>query len=192
MEQYKSQVTDSGSDQQIKKDLTVPCHSKKIALWLVLLDNIPTLLLFILGFLIIYQISIIGAIIFGVYTLFSVIWFWSKICPYCPHYGTKACPCGYGAISHLLFKRRDTNSFKKVFRRNILIVFPNWFVPLGIATYLLIARFTKEILILTIIFSIVGFILIPAISKLVGCKNCEIKEDCPWMNLSKKESGKIS
>jgi hypothetical protein len=28
----------------------------------------------------------------------------------------------------------------------------------------------------------VGFILIPAISKFVGCKSCEIKADCPWMS----------
>jgi hypothetical protein len=35
------------------------CYSGKIPLWLVLLDNIPTLLLFVLGFLIIYQVQCI-------------------------------------------------------------------------------------------------------------------------------------
>jgi hypothetical protein len=187
MEMNNPQITNSESDQLRNKDLTVPCHSRKIPVWLVLLDNIPTLILFIFGFLIINQISTIGAITFGIYALFSVIWFLAKICPYCHHYNTRACPCGYGAISPRLFKKRDPKSFKKVFKRNILIVFPNWFVPLGTAAYLLSTRFTKEILIQTIIFILIGFIVIPIISKLVGCKNCEIKEDCPWMTITKKE-----
>jgi hypothetical protein len=186
MKPDKTQRAIAGSEKQFKKDFAAPCQSRKIPLWLVLLDNIPTLLLFILGFMIIKILSTIGAIIYAVYALFSIVWFWAKICPYCHHYGTQACPCGYGAISPRFFKRNDPKSFKKVFKRNILIVFPNWFVPAGIAAYLLITRFTKEELVLTILFSVIGFIIIPLISKLVGCKNCEIKEDCPWMNVNKK------
>jgi len=182
----------SNSHQPNGNYLIAPCHSKKIPLWLVLLDNIPTLLLFILGFLIINQLSTIGAIIYGFYTLFSVLWFWAKICPYCHHYDTHACPCGYGAISPKLFKKQDTKSFKKVFSRNLLIVFPNWFVPLGIATYLLVKFYTNGILILTLFFSIIGFIIIPLISKLVGCKNCEIKEDCPWMTIKMTKKNKVA
>jgi len=181
----------SGAEKQLNKDFAAPCHSTKIPLWLVLLDNIPTLLLFVLGVLIINILSTTLAIIFAVYTLFSIVWFWAKICPYCHHYGTQACPCGYGAISPLFFKRNNTKSFKKVFRQNILIVFPNWFVPAGIAGYLLINRFSLELLFLTISFSVIGFIIIPLISKLVGCKNCEIKEDCPWMAMNKKGKKKM-
>jgi len=51
----------------------------------------------------------------------------------------------------------------------------------GIAIYLISISYSKAILYLTISFVIIGFIVIPALSKLVGCKNCEIKEDCPWM-----------
>ena len=192
MELDKPQVTNSDSYQLIDKDLIIPCHSRRIPLWLVLLDNFPTLFLFILGFLIINHISTIGAIIFGTYALFSIVFFWAKICPYCHHYDTHACPCGYGAISPRLFKKRDSKSFKKVFKRNIWIVFPNWFIPLGIAVYLLSTRFTKEILSQTIIFILIGFIIIPIISKLVGCKNCEIKEDCPWMTIIKTEKHKTA
>jgi hypothetical protein len=169
------------------KSSAAACHTRRIPLWLVLLDNIPTLLLFILGVLIIYPLSAIASIIFGVYTLFSVVWFWAKICPYCHHYGTFACPCGYGAISPRLFKRKDVKSFKRVFRRNILVVFPNWFVPFGVAIYLLVTSFSNYMLILTIVFSVTGFIIIPIISKQVGCKNCEIKDDCPWMTMNKSK-----
>lgn len=179
--------TGDGYEKKITENNTVPCHSRKIPLWLVLLDNIPTLLLFLLGFLIIYQVSLTGAIVFGTYALFSVVWFWAKICPYCHHFNTLSCPCGYGAISPKLFKKGTGESFKKVFRRNIGIQFPNWFVPLAVAIYLISTDYTKEILVLTISFVLIGFVIIPVVSKLVGCKNCDIKEDCPWMTINKKE-----
>ncbi len=168
--------------------IAAPCHTKKIPLWLVLLDNIPTLLLILLGFIIIYQVSLAGAFAFGIYALFSIVWFWAKICPYCHHYDTRACPCGYGKISARLFKRNDNKSFRKVFRRNIAFQFPNWFVPLAIAVYLISTSYSKANLYLTVSFTVIGFIIIPAISKLVGCKSCEIKEDCPWMMGIKKSN----
>jgi len=96
-----------------------PCHSKAVPLWLVLLDNLPTLALFLLGAVIIGFISYIWAVIFLGYALASVVVFRARICPYCHHYATRACPC--------------------------------------------------------------GFLLIPLVSGLVGCKNCTIREDCPWM-----------
>jgi hypothetical protein len=179
--------TVDGNEKKITENNTVPCHSRKIPLWLVLLDNIPTLLLFLLGFLIIYQVSLTGAIVFGTYAVLSVIWFWAKICPYCHHYNTLSCPCGYGVISAKIFKRKDSILFKKNFRRNIGVQFPNWFIPFAIAIYLLITKYSVEILILTISFSLIGFAIIPVISKQVGCRNCEIKEDCPWMAGNKKD-----
>ncbi|UCG28564.1 MAG: hypothetical protein JSV24_04175, partial [Bacteroidales bacterium] len=129
-----------------------------------------------------------GAILFAAYAFFSILWFWARICPYCHHSGTQACPCGYGIVSSKLFKREDTKSFRKVFRQNILIVFPNWFIPLGIAIFLLITDYSVQVLALTIVFSLLGFIIIPAISRFVGCKNCEIKEECPWMTNIKQHS----
>jgi len=183
----KPQLNKLASAPIIKNEAASPCHLKRIPLSLVLLDNVPTLLLFILGFLIIRTVSVAGAVAYGIYTLFSIVWFWGKICPYCHHYDTHACPCGYGAISPKLFKKKDTRSFRKVFRRNILIQFPNWFVPFGIAVYLLLTQYTTGVMILTILFSVIGFIIIPLISKLVGCRNCQIRDDCPWMTSAKKD-----
>lgn len=163
----------------------VPCHIRKIPVWLVLLDNIPTLILIVLGFMIVYKVSTGGAFFFGLYAIFSIVWFWARICPYCNHFDTYACPCGYGKVSAWIFKRKDNKSFRKVFRKNIAIQFPNWFIPVAVAIYLISTDYSKEILYLTISFALTGFVVIPGISKLVGCRNCEIKEDCPWMTASK-------
>ncbi len=163
------------------KNQNPPCHEKRIPLWLVLLDNLPTLALFILGFLIIKPVSAIFAVSFLIYAFFSIVWFWVKICPWCHHFGTFACPCGYGAVAPKLTRRKTGKSFRKVFRKHIWIVVPNWFVPSAFAAYLLITDYSTKILVLSVAFGFTGFIVIPLISKLVGCKNCEIKDDCPWM-----------
>jgi hypothetical protein len=155
---------------------------KAIPLPLVLLDNVPTLMMFILGALIISMLSPVYCMVYILYSAFSIIWFWAKICPYCAHYNTSSCPCGYGMISAKLFKRKTGKAFKRVFKTNIGILFPCWFIPPAVGFFLLINDFSFLLLLYIILFSITGFLIIPLISKLVGCKTCEIKEECPWMN----------
>lgn len=55
-----------------------PVIQEKIPLWLVLLDNVPTLILFVLGYILINQLSTIAAIVFAAYALFSIVWFGQK------------------------------------------------------------------------------------------------------------------
>ena len=164
------------------KDQCGPECGRVVPPHLVLLDNIPTLLLFILGYAIIARLSIAGALCFLAYALASVIWFLARICTYCRYYGTVSCPCGYGIISARLFGRKTGRSFRKAFRTNIIAQFPNWFVPPAVGAYALITDFSLQMLILVILFCIDGFLVIPLISKLVGCRNCETRADCPWMS----------
>lgn len=166
-------------------DLPESC-TRSMPIWIVLLDNIPTLALYILGAALLLPFGKIWAILLFMYSLMSIVLFWKRICPYCHHYGTKACPCGYGVISSLFFKSKPTinDDFRKIFKRNIIIVFPSWFVPFIAGIYLLIGDFNISRLWLFIVFCVTGFILIPLISKLVGCKNCSVKDKCPWMTKS--------
>jgi len=154
--------------------------------WLVLLDNIPTLILFVLGAILLGKIGWPLAIAMTLYNIASIVLFWKLICPHCPHFNTRACPCGYGALAPIFFSKQDSIDFRQKFRRNIAIVFPAWFIPFGAGLYLLYTRYSRDILITFVAFVIVGFILIPAISRFVGCKGCELKDQCPWMTSSAK------
>jgi len=149
--------------------------------WLVLLDNIPTGTMFVLGALLLLPIWWLFSVIFLIYCGLSIILFWALICPYCHHYNSKACPCGYGVAAPKLFKYKGSKEFKKVFKQNIVVMFPCWFVPFGAGIYLLMTDYSQNLFVLFLAFCIVGFALIPAISKYVGCKGCEIKDQCPWM-----------
>lgn len=149
--------------------------------WLVLLDNIPTLGLFVLGAILLGILWWPLAILMLLYDFLSIVMFWGLICRHCQHFNTRACPCGYGIIAPKYFQRMEVRSFREVFRKNITIMFPCWFVPLGAGAYLLHAKFSREILVIFVSFAVVGFILIPAIARFVGCKGCDLKKDCPWM-----------
>jgi hypothetical protein len=155
--------------------------------WLVLIDNIPTAVLFVLGAILAALVSWPLAILLTLYNLASIVMFWGRICPHCPHFGTRACPCGYGVIAEKYFGKKDASDFRRVFRTNIAIMFPAWFIPLGVGIYLLYTRYSRDILALFVAFAIVGFILIPAISRFVGCKGCTLKDQCPWMTSNAKQ-----
>jgi hypothetical protein len=150
--------------------------------WLIFVDNAPTVLMFLLGAALIWNIRPVFSILFLLYCGLSIVLFWRLICPFCHHFNTQGCPCGYGTIAPRFFKKRTGKVFKKVFRHNIVILFPCWFVPLGVGIYQMLTKFSWALFILFLSFCLIGFVLIPAISKFVGCKSCNIKEDCPWMS----------
>lgn len=155
-----------------------PC-ARRVPGWLVAVDNGPTVLLFILGAAILWPLWWPYAMLFLAYCVASIVLFWAVICPYCHHFGTRACPCGYGAVAPRFFARRSSADFRRTFRRNIAIMFPVWVVPLIGGIYLLMAAFSWLVAGLLVAFCVDGFAIIPAISIFIGCKGCEVK-DCPW------------
>lgn len=148
----------------------------------ILLDNAPTAALFALGATILHPIGTAASVGYAAYCLMAIVLFWRLICPYCRHFDTRQCPCGYGIVAARLFRRRDGGDFRKVFARNIGIMFPCWFVPAGAGIFILKHHFDPTLLVLLVTFCLLGFVLIPLIAKLVGCRGCEIRQDCPWMS----------
>jgi hypothetical protein len=157
-------------------------QERVVPAWVVAVDNIPTIAMFLLGSALIWKAGPLYSLLYLIYCLLAIFMFWYLICPWCRHFGTSGCPCGYGSISSRLFKRKSGREFKKVFRKNIGMLLPCWILPLGTGIYLLWTSFGRAVLFLFLSFCIVGFILIPAISKYVGCKSCTIKDECPWMS----------
>jgi hypothetical protein len=154
--------------------------------WLVLLDNVPTAVLFLLGAVIVGMVWWPLAILMFLYNLSSIVLFWGLICIHCPHFATRACPCGYGTVASRYFKRKEGGNFRRIFKKNIAVMYPCWFVPFGAGIYMLCTRSSNGLLVLFIAFCVVGFILIPVISRLVGCKGCTLKDQCPWMKPAAK------
>jgi len=60
-------------------------------------------------------------------------------------------------------------------------MFPCFFIPPIAGAVLIWNGTTRSILATLVAFCLIAFAAIPMISKLVGCKGCEIRDECPWM-----------
>lgn len=149
--------------------------------WVVFSDNAPTAAMFALGTILMWRIGWVFGTAYLAYCLLAVVAFWGRICPVCHHFGTRACPCGYGVVSPLLFRRRTGREFRRVFRTNIVIMFPCFFVPPVAGAVLVWQGSARSVVVVLVAFCVMAFVAIPLISKLVGCRGCAIKDQCPWM-----------
>ena len=171
-----------GGEDEVESDCGIPVEcGRAVPGWLVALDNLPTAVMFALGATLIWLAWWPLAVAFLAYCALSIVLFWRLICPYCHHFDTRACPCGYGVVAPRLFRRRGGAEFRRVFRQRIGIMFPAWFLPLGVGVHLLWSGFSWLPMGLLVGFCVVAFALIPAISRFVGCRGCEIRGECPWM-----------
>ena len=112
------------------------------------------------------------------YCAFSIIFYMAVICPYCYHYTVCTCPAGYHYISTKFFKPQEGKTFQGQFRRTIVVMYPGWFLPPLAGLYLLITDFSWSIVVLLLLFCLVGFWILPKVSRQT-CERCENAEECP-------------
>jgi hypothetical protein len=143
--------------------------------------NIPLITMYALGSAIIYFLGIMYLFVYVIYCIISTLWVMRFVCTHCPHYDKAKCPSGYAKVSARLFKKRSSKDFRRVFSRNIGVVIPSWVIPALVGIYLLFTDFNDIVLILSLIFIIDGFVVLPIFSRRYGCDKCELKDKCPWM-----------
>lgn len=178
-------------EEEFRADCNIPNRCDRVVpARIIVLDNAPTAALFILGTAIVWQVGMLPALLFLGYCLLSIALFWNRICPWCHHFGNRGCPCGYGRIAQRLFERKAGKEFRSVFRRNVIVVFPCWLVPLGLGLYMLWMDYGRTTLPLLLSFCFVGFVLVPVVSRFAGCRSCGMRLQCPWTFHARKETGK--
>ncbi|OGF53507.1 MAG: hypothetical protein A2452_06800 [Candidatus Firestonebacteria bacterium RIFOXYC2_FULL_39_67] len=151
------------------------------------LDNLPYIIMVLLGALIIgLTFDYLLAILFVLYGMAGTLWFIIFICPYCHYYGSKACPCGYGVLSKTIVLKKDETRFHSIFKKNIIAIVPLWLLPLVEGIYNMINSFSVLMLILVVIFIVDSYVILPWISRKYGCVDCPNKDECPWMGTKKK------
>ncbi|MEA3558737.1 MAG: hypothetical protein U9R75_05725 [Candidatus Thermoplasmatota archaeon] len=142
-------------------------------------DLLPHLLTLGLGSAVMFSCSIwlgMGHIIISILGMF---WFWGAICTKCNGYGSYGCPSGYGKISAVFF-RREEGDFRKAFKRNIISVALQWFIPLIFGVICLVISFSVLTAVLLGTFIIIAFIVLPVSSRGKGCARCPQRKECLW------------
>ena len=157
-----------------------------------LLDNVPYLLMGVLGSAIILLsipdplLGSCAAALYFIYCLAGALWVMLFVCPYCRFFDSRLCPCGYGQLAARLRKRGDEKLFARKFRRHIPVIVPLWFIPVIVGVVALLRDFRLSLLVLVIVFAFNSFVVLPLLSRVYGCAHCSQKEDCPWMGGSKQ------
>jgi hypothetical protein len=150
------------------------------------LENIPYAAMLLLGAAILIRglgpqagTWALGAA-FVVYGVAGSFWIMLFLCPHCPSYGQRSCPCGYGVMASRLRPKGDYSEFTRKFRRHIPAIVPLWIVPVVIAAVAMMKSYTSSMAALFGTFVIVSYVLVPWLSKGHGCKKCPQRSLCPW------------
>jgi hypothetical protein len=144
------------------------------------IEMVPVFGTWALGMAIFYFIGWQYSLTYFVYCLFATFWMMRFICAYCVKSRTGTCPSGQGQVSHRLFAPGPPKYFGRQFKRNIGIQFPIWFLPLVAAGHILYYDYSHLVLVLTIIFCVVAFVILPLNSKKNACDKCPMRKQCPW------------
>jgi hypothetical protein len=157
-----------------------------------LIDNIPYLLMLVLGAAICQVASAGGAwgwpaaVAYFAYGVAGAFWIMVFVCPYCHFFDTRLCPCGYGQIAARICAKRDGERFRVQFRKHIPVIVPLWFIPPIPGGIALAQNFSWPLLALLIAFAVNAFVVLPLISRVYGCAKCPQKDACPWMGGCKR------
>lgn len=155
-------------------------YPKRCPRSLVILDNTPTVLTYVLGTIILLFISFLASAVYVLYCFLSTVAIWRFVCVHCHYYGG-VCPCGYSIVASSLFEKGDESLMTSRFKLLVVLVLPSWFAPAVTAILLLLTNFSCVLFSLFLTFIFAAFVLTPLISKRIGCRICEYREDCPWM-----------
>ncbi len=155
-------------------------HSVRFTTKKTVIANIPSMLTYVLGFIILSYVGILFGILYLLFCVLALVLFLRYVCTYCPSYGSRCCPSGYGRIASKLFKKRDISQFPKMFKTYIPFLSLIWIYPLLGSIFLLLTDFSWYFLALTLSFIIVGFVILPLFHRYYECRDCPNRENCPW------------
>lgn len=164
------------------------CVSQEHSAPSILVGNLPYVVMILLGAttialgLRLLWWTWIAASVYLAYGVLGALWIILFLCPHCPNYGDRSCPCGYGILSAKLRRKGELALFRRQFRRHIPVIVPLWIIPVVISGVVIRSSFSWPLAILLAAFVVESFVILPLVSKRHGCDRCPQREACPWMN----------
>jgi len=163
-------------------------HFEEYPVWIILLSNLVTLLIYLLGMCIIFQLGIVWMVAYVIYIVILEVSVMKKSCVNCSYYG-KSCAFGRGKLSAALFKKGNPRKFtqKEIKCRDILPDFLVSIVPIVVGIVLLIINFTWLLVLNIIMIVLLGSLGNSLIRGSLTCKFCkQRKAGCPAEKLFNK------
>lgn len=157
-------------------------------MWIVFISNLLSVLIYLIGAFIVYQIGIIWFIIYLCYLMLLEIRLLKKSCIDCYYFG-KTCAFGKGRISCLFFKKGDLERFsqRKASWKDMLPDLLVALVPAVICIFLLFINFNLLLLLLLILLIVLSSFGNGFVRDKLACKYCKQRElGCPAEQLFQK------
>jgi hypothetical protein len=157
--------------------------------WIVLISNIVSIAIYLIGAVIIYQIGFVWLILYIIYILILEFRLIKGHCTDCYYYG-KTCAFGKGKISSILFKKGNLKNFckKQMTWKDIIPDFMVSLIPAIIGIIILIKDFDYVLLLLVIILLILTFFGNGFVRGNLACKYCKQRKiGCPAQKLFEKK-----
>jgi len=156
--------------------------------WIVVLSNLVSLSIYSLGFLIIYRLGLVFAILYLVYIMIFELRLIGSHCTHCFYWG-KICGFGKGKISSWFFKKGDISKFcdKEFTWKDMIPDLLITVIPVVIGIILLIIEFNLILLFALLLLIILTTIGNGFIRGSLTCKYCKQRElGCPADSLFNK------
>jgi hypothetical protein len=150
-------------------------------MWIVLLTNLFSITIYLMGLYILLNIGILFAILYVTYIILIEIRLLAKSCKDCNYYG-KVCAFGKGKCSALFLKKGNPENFLKteITMKDIIPDFLTFIFPLIGGIVLLLYNFSWLIIVLLVILVILGFGGNAMVRGSFACKYCKQREiGCP-------------
>lgn len=158
-------------------------------LWIPLISNLFSLIIYLIGVFIFYQLGIIPAVLFVLYCIFMEINLLRNSCRHCYYYN-RICGFGKGKVCALFFKKGKSSRFaeKEFSWKNLIPDMLVLFFPVIAGVISLIINFQWLILILLIILVLLSMGGNAVIRGQLTCQYCkQRKAGCPAEKLFNKK-----
>lgn len=168
------------------KEEKMRCY-ENFPFWIVLISDLLNILIYAIGFYIIYQFGLIYAIIYLIYIGFVEVSVLRKSCVNCYYYG-KYCAFGRGKLACLLFKKGDKKfTDRQISWKHLIPDMLVSIIPIIAGIILLIIDFKLLILLLIIILAILMSLGNAFVRGKLACKYCKQRElGCPALKIFDK------
>jgi hypothetical protein len=162
------------------KNIKIKCY-ENYPLYIVFASILLNILIYAIGFYIIFQLGLIYAVLYLFYIGFLEVKVMNKSCRHCYYYG-KICAFGKGKLCSLFFKKGNTKIFlkKKITGISLLPDFLISLIPIIAGIIILIRGFSWLILVLIVLLIFLTSFGNGFVRGQLACKFCKQRElGCP-------------
>jgi hypothetical protein len=145
--------------------------------WPVVVETVALGVVYVAGAWLAWLAAPLALLAYVAIVVLSNLAFMIAVCPYCLHCEERTCHSRYHLVARF-FPARPGRGFGEQFRRNVVVMYPVWFLPPLAALWRLLVDPGWQVVVLLGLFCLGGFVVLPYASHRL-CRTCANAARCP-------------